>query len=114
MIINTSCAEHYIWGDNCDGWHLVKTDGLSVIQEQMPPGTEEACHYHEHAQQLFCILNGTATFLVDGDEYEVAKGNNIHIEAGKPHKIINRTNSNIEFLVISQPKSHGDRVLVDM
>ena len=30
-------SEHYKWGDNCSGWHLVKTQSLSVIEELMPP-----------------------------------------------------------------------------
>ena len=27
-------TEHYNWGEACDGWHLLKTDSLSVIQEK--------------------------------------------------------------------------------
>lgn len=53
MITSAENAEHYIWGDHCDGWHLLKTERLSVIQERMPPGTAEQRHYHERAQQLF-------------------------------------------------------------
>ncbi len=41
MIINTESAKHYKWGGpqgtDCDGWHLVKTPELSVIEELMPP-----------------------------------------------------------------------------
>ena len=25
-IIDIDNAEHYNWGDNCDGWHLLKND----------------------------------------------------------------------------------------
>lgn len=49
---NTDNAEHYIWGENCDGWHLLKSDSLSVIQEKMPPGTKESLHFHSKAQQV--------------------------------------------------------------
>jgi len=34
-VISTDNAEHYIWGDGCDGWHLVKTSTLSVIKERI-------------------------------------------------------------------------------
>lgn len=30
MKMSKHIAEHYIWGDNCDGWHLVKNQDLSV------------------------------------------------------------------------------------
>ena len=51
-------AEHYTWGEGCDGWHLLKSDNLSVIQETMPPGTAEVPHYHRHSRQFFFILEG--------------------------------------------------------
>jgi len=114
MIINPGNAEHYTWGDNCDGWHLLKEDGISVIQERMPPGTEEVYHYHENARQLFHILSGKATFIVDRKTVEVSKGDSLHIHPGTAHKIINRTDEDITFLVISNPPSHGDRVMVEL
>mgnify|MGYP006207291555 FL=1 len=52
-IIRKNLVEHYNWGDKCDGWHMLKTEGLSVIEERMPAGTAETMHYHEHAQQFF-------------------------------------------------------------
>ena len=60
MIVNKENAEHYYWGQNCDGWHLLKSDSLSVIQERMPAGTAESRHYHEKSQQLFFVLSGEA------------------------------------------------------
>jgi hypothetical protein len=36
--ISTITAEHYTWGNNRDGWHLVRTPDLSIIEELMPPG----------------------------------------------------------------------------
>jgi hypothetical protein len=32
MIVSIENAEHYIWGEICDGWHLLKRDDMSVIQ----------------------------------------------------------------------------------
>ena len=37
--ISTAAAEHYVWGSNCDAWHLVKQEGVSVIEEAMPAGS---------------------------------------------------------------------------
>ncbi len=31
MLISIEKAEHYLWGGNCDGWHLLKRDDMSVI-----------------------------------------------------------------------------------
>ncbi|HEY4327460.1 MAG TPA: cupin domain-containing protein [Mucilaginibacter sp.] len=110
MITSTDNAEHYVWGNQCDGWHLLKSDNLSVIQERMPPGTGEQLHFHENAQQLFYILTGTATFEIEDEIKTIGENQSIHIPKNTKHRIFNNSNADLHFLVISQPKSHGDRV----
>lgn len=110
MIVSTNNAEHYKWGVNCDGWHLLKSDSLSVIQESMPPGTSEQLHYHEHSQQLFYILTGIATFEIDGKQVTAQPGESLHIPPGTRHRISNNHNTDLTFILVSQPKAHGDRI----
>lgn len=110
MITSLLNAEHYTWGQDCDGWHLLKSDSLSVIQERMPAGTSEQLHYHEKSQQLFYILSGIATFEVDGEMIVVQTNESIHIASGKKHRITNNHTTDLHFIVISEPKSHGDRI----
>lgn len=110
MITSTENAEHYTWGEKCNGWHLLKSDTLSVIQEYMPPGTGELLHYHHHAQQVFYILSGTATFEVNEELTTVKANQSIHIKPGIRHRIVNNTEADLHFLVISEPRAHGDRV----
>ena len=110
MMKSIQNSEHYKWGGNCDGWHLLKTDSLSVIQEKMPPGTSEQSHHHVKAQQVFYILSGTATFQIESSFTLVKAGESFHIEKGKQHRIANEGANDLHFLVISEPKSHGDRI----
>ena len=110
-VISKQSAPHYQWGDQCDGWHLVKTPTLSVIQERVPPGGKEVRHLHHHAEQFFFVLSGTATLEVDGTVYQLGENQGYHIGAGVPHQISNDTAEHIEFIVTSMPHSHGDRVL---
>lgn len=107
--ISKSNAEHYIWGGHCDGWHLVKNPQLSVIQERMPPGTAEVCHFHHHAQQFFYVLAGEAVMEANGHSTVLAAGEGMWILAGTSHQIRNDSADEVHFLVISQPSSHGDR-----
>ncbi len=109
-IKSTNNTEHYIWGDNCDGWHLLKSESLSIIQEKMPPHTSEGLHFHNSAQQFFFILKGTATFEIEGEIFAVSEKSGIHILSHQKHRIFNHTDLVLEFLVISEPKAHGDRV----
>ncbi|MEL6945797.1 MAG: cupin domain-containing protein, partial [Bacteroidota bacterium] len=100
---------HYNWGDNCSGWHLVKTPTLSVIEELMPPHTQEQMHYHEFAQQFFRILKGKAIFEIGEEIVEVEAGSGIHIRPNTKHRIRNDQAVDLEFLVISEPTTRGDR-----
>ena len=111
--VSRASAEHYTWGAGCDGWHLVKGDGLSVIQERMPPGTAEQRHSHVRARQFFHVLRGTAAFELDGRVEALGPGDGVEVPPGVPHTMMNRSEADVEFLVVSVPKAHGDRVLAD-
>jgi mannose-6-phosphate isomerase-like protein (cupin superfamily) len=111
-VVDTQNAEHYIWGDGCDGWHLLKGDDLSVIRERVPAGKQEVMHYHNRARQLFFVLSGIITMLVGDERLVLTAGQSIEIPPGAAHQLKNESDSEIEFLVISAPKSHGDRVVM--
>ncbi|MES2565903.1 MAG: GNAT family N-acetyltransferase [Bacteroidota bacterium] len=103
-------SEHYQWGQTCDGWHLLKSDELSVIQERMPPQGMETLHYHKNTQQVFYILSGQATFELNGEIVAALPKESIHVPNKTLHKISNKGKEDLTFLLISQPKSQNDRV----
>ncbi len=107
--VSKNNAEHYKWGDGCDGWHLLKRDDLSIIQEEVPPGKREVKHYHKISRQFFYVLSGSAIMDVDGGKQVINKLEGIFIPAGVPHQLINESNEKLEFIVVSFPKSHGDK-----
>ncbi|MFD2329471.1 cupin domain-containing protein [Cohnella sp. GCM10020058] len=111
MKISKQSAEHYIWGDNCDGWHLVKNQALSIIHERMPAHTSEVKHYHQQSRQFFFVLSGSATIDIDGEETVLHVQEGVEVAPLVPHQMFNKSDEEIEFLVISQPNSKGDRVL---
>jgi len=112
-LVRCEDAEHYTWGNHCDGWQLVKNAQLSVIEEQMPPGAAEVLHYHERAQQFFFVLSGEAVMDVNGRQVRLTAREGIRVAPGVRHQIRNVSQEPVRFLVISQPPSHGDRVIVE-
>lgn len=112
-MISKDNAEHYLWGSGCDGWHLVKRGALSIIHERMPPGTTEVRHYHQAAWQFFFVLSGTATLEIGGKRETLQAQQGVEVPAGLAHQMRNDSDREIEFIVISQPPSHGDRVLTE-
>jgi mannose-6-phosphate isomerase-like protein (cupin superfamily) len=112
VISSKQNAEHYIWGQQCDGWRLVDRDDLSVIHERMPANTSEVRHYHNHARQYFFVLSGEATMELDGQTYTIGAQQGIEVAPHQPHQMRNDSASDLEFLVISSPTTRGDRVAV--
>ncbi|MDH4122269.1 MAG: cupin domain-containing protein [Deltaproteobacteria bacterium] len=110
--VSVNLARHYTWGQACDGWVLVGRDDLQIIEERMPPGATEERHYHQQARQFFYILAGHALLEVEGAAHELTTGQGLEIAPGQAHCIKNISGQDVRFLVVSHPKSHGDRVLI--
>jgi mannose-6-phosphate isomerase-like protein (cupin superfamily) len=109
-IVDTGNAEHYVWGGTNDGWHFLKRDDLSIIRERMVPGAKEERHLHRKSRQFFHVLAGTFTVEIAGTDFTLKPGQGIEVPPGTPHQAKNPTDAPAEFLVISMPPSHGDRV----
>ncbi len=114
QIVDSSNTEHYSWGINCDGWHLVKRDDLSIITERVSPGESEQRHFHNCSRQFFYILGGEAVIEVGGERKILYALQGIEIPPGVPHQFRNESSLEVTFLVISAPRSHGDRVAVSL
>ncbi|WP_147124680.1 cupin domain-containing protein [Shimia ponticola] len=107
--LSRSTAPHYVWGQGCDGWHLEQSETLSVIEERMPPGSQEVRHSHGRARQVFYTLEGTLTLELSGVPLELGPGHSLSIAPGCPHQAMNVSDSDVRFLVISTPPAQGDR-----
>jgi mannose-6-phosphate isomerase-like protein (cupin superfamily) len=105
-------ADHYVWGGNCDGWHLVRAADLSVIQERVPPGGRETRHAHARARQFFFVLVGEAVLEVAGQRHVLRAQTGLEVDPGSAHQFRNESEHDVIFLVISQPPAQGDRLPV--
>ena len=108
--VTRATADHYVWGGACDGWHLVRAAALSVIEERMPPGAHEVRHRHAHSRQFFYVLSGTLTMEVEGTRHRLAARTGLELPPGTAHQAINDSGADVEFIVVSTPPSHGDRI----
>jgi mannose-6-phosphate isomerase-like protein (cupin superfamily) len=110
MVISIENAEHYIWGEICDGWPLLKRDDMSIIQERVPAGGAEVMHYHNTARQFFYVLDGQATMVFEDREVVLTKGQGLEIPPQVKHQFQNQSEAEVHFLVISVPTTRGDRI----
>ena len=110
MVVSIENAEHYIWGEICDGWQLLKREDMSVIQERVPAGGKEVLHYHKVARQFFYILEGEGTMVFEDHEVALRAGQGLEIPPQMKHQFKNQSNADVHFLLISVPSTHADRV----
>jgi mannose-6-phosphate isomerase-like protein (cupin superfamily) len=108
--VSRKTAQHYNWGGKCEGWHLAKSETLSVIEERVPPGCSETRHHHDRSEQFFYVLSGEAMMELEGEAHKLTPGEGIHVPPGYMHRLFNDGSDELHFLVVSTPPSHGDRV----
>ena len=68
------------------GYHLGA--GVSLIVVDAPPGGGPRLHRHPY-EEVFVVLEGTATFTAGDDEIEVRGGQVVVVPAGVAHKFVN-------------------------
>lgn len=69
--------------------HLFAHEELRAEMVVLPPATQIALHTHDHAHELFDVVEGQGTFLVDGIEFPGEPGKCVLVKAGTPHAIRN-------------------------
>ena len=109
-VVSRETAEHYTWGEVCDGWHLLKRQDMSIIHERMPAGTSETRHYHTLSRQFFFVLSGMLTMELEGEIHAIPAHHGIEIPPGAKHQAQNLSGDDVEFMVISHPTTRGDRM----
>ncbi len=109
-IKDVSSGEHYRWGKASEGWHLLKREDFSGIEERVPPGDREQRHYHNRARQFFYVLRGTAVVELEGERHQLRERQGLEVPPGAAHQFCNESDAEVIVLVVSVPMSHGDRV----
>lgn len=79
----------------------------------MARNTSEDKHYHQNARLFFFVLSGTATLEIGDKEVVLHRNEGIEVLHLIPYQMFNKSNEEVEFLVVSQPNSKGDRIVVD-
>ena len=107
--ISIDSAEHYAWGEGCDGWILLDGDDLTVVEECVPAGKSEARQRHAAASEFFYVLQGEATLEVDGHVHVLGARKGMHVPPGVAHQLRNTGDTDVRFLVVSSPDNDSNR-----
>jgi mannose-6-phosphate isomerase-like protein (cupin superfamily) len=91
---------------------LVDGDGLGNVMIQVQEFKVGAAfgtyHYHEHSDNIYVVLNGTISAVVDGEQHVLQEGDLLFIPAGSPHKTTNGGATVARALEIYAPPAGAD------
>lgn len=79
---------------------------------KIEPGKSFRTHYHEDMDEVFIIMKGSATILVDGMAEAVGVGDAMLITAGSRHRMENRSDSVVEYLVIGVSQDNDGKTIL--
>jgi len=60
--------------------------------------------FTHHGEEFYYIIAGTITFVIDGANYQVEKGESIHFPSHLPHNFENRTDQPVHMINVVTPK----------
>ena len=66
-------------------------DGSMTIKVILNPGHKMNYHSHEHRSEVWNIISGNGTVIVDGKKRDVSAGDVIELPAGCKHTVIAET-----------------------
>ena len=66
----------------------------------IPPGTQFGVHIHDGSEELYVILKGTGTALLDGTEHVVGPGDFLMLRNGGAHGLRNDGLEPVELLCV--------------
>lgn len=108
--ISAATAENFKWGHGvCDGWYLLKSEPMSIVEEIMPAGGLGVVHYHSAAQHFLYVLRGDVSLVIDQEKHLLKKGDGITISPKAEHQIRNESDDEVNFLVFSAPDNFTDK-----
>jgi mannose-6-phosphate isomerase-like protein (cupin superfamily) len=75
----------------------------SLAEATVPAGTRTALHRHQQSEELYHITAGVGVMSLNGEQFEVARGDTVCILPGLPHCIENTGEEALKILCCCAP-----------
>ncbi len=83
---------------------LTGTDGQTGLcflhDDRIPPGSTIAEHRHDDNEEIYLIVEGSGTLLLDGERIPVTDGDVSLVERGHTHGLENTSDRDLRLIVI--------------
>jgi len=91
---------------------LRRTLGVSSFgmnQVVLEPGQRGRIHRHHRQEEVYLVLEGTLTLVVEGDSEELAQGELIRVAPGLRRQLVNRGPGRLVLLALGGDGEHSGR-----
>lgn len=78
----------------------------------LPKGKSFQKHYHEDMEEVFILVSGKALMTVNGQDLEMEKGDVLIVPIKGIHTMINKTNEDIEYMVVGITSEQGGKTII--
>jgi len=78
----------------------------------LPSGRSFQAHYHEDMQELFILIQGSATIDIEGDCAELNTGDAVFIPVAAVHTMHNTTDRDAAYIAIGITQGRGGKTVV--
>ena len=92
------------------------TGGEAVVLETFvkPDGFVAAAHVHPYQEERFEILDGSAGFMLGGEEFVAGPGEKLTVPAGTPHRFWNASEEEAHFVCEVRPALQFEQLIETM
>ncbi|WP_276259813.1 cupin domain-containing protein [Haloglomus litoreum] len=90
------------------------TEDVTINHYELAPGESFAFGYHQHEgqEEVFYVLEGTATFEIEEGEVRVAQGEAVRFAPGEWQQGTNETDERVVALAIGAPAEMGETTIL--
>jgi len=85
----------------------VSSFGLNQIV--LRPGQRGRIHRHEHQEEVYLVLDGTLTLLVEGEEQTLERGELVRVGPDARRQLVNRGPATLSLLALGGAGEHEGR-----
>jgi uncharacterized cupin superfamily protein len=95
------------------GWRSLRRElGLTAMGMSLMvfrPGQRWRIHRHKHQEEVYVVLSGELTIVVEADEHILRPRHAMRVGPGVRRQLINRGTEQVEFLAIGAAGEHESR-----
>jgi uncharacterized cupin superfamily protein len=84
-------------------------EAFGLNQLTLQPGQRGRIHRHREQEEVYLVLHGTLTLLVEGDELELGEGDLVRVPPRVRRQLVNRSSAPCILVAIGAAGEHAGR-----